>query len=81
MNPYGLASVAAKTGLDHDGDPVILVDAEYEDNGNPIDPEVMAELTLTLPHRLLEAGESRFPHIRHHFDERREVKRLRRRTR
>ena len=78
MQPFGLKSVGVRAGEDHDGDPVIFVEAHYDLSQTPIDTMVMAELIGILRGRLWDAGERRFPHIRHHFDERQEVKPRRR---
>jgi hypothetical protein len=74
MSPFGLKSVEVEPGEDHDGDPVIFVEANYDLSGTPIDTEVTARLTSVLRDRLWEAGERRFPHIHHNFDERHDIK-------
>ncbi len=73
MSPFGLRSVNVRAGEDHDGDPVIFVEAQYDLSERPIDPTVTAKLTTTLRDRLWERGEIRFPHVRHKFDERQKV--------
>jgi hypothetical protein len=73
MRPFGLRSIVARAGEDHDGDPVIFVEAQYDLSQTPVDTMVMAELISILRGRLWKAGEKRFPHIRHSFDERQEV--------
>ncbi len=78
MQPFGLKSVDVRAGEDHDGDRVIFVEAHYDLSQTPIDTMVMAELISILRGRLWDAGERRFPHIRHNFDERQEVKPRRR---
>ncbi|MEQ1717320.1 MAG: hypothetical protein ABL907_15295 [Hyphomicrobium sp.] len=78
MGPFGLKAVVVRGGEDHDGDPVIFVEAQYDLSETPIDTTVTAKLTSILRDRLWEAGEARFPHIRHKFDERQKVKPRRR---
>jgi len=73
MDSYGLVGVRSYPGTDHDGDPVIWVEADYENRGEPIDPSVMTDLVLALRDRVWNAGEERFPHVRHKFDERQQV--------
>ena len=73
MQPFGLRSVKVRAGEDHDGDPVIFVEAQYDLSRTPVDTMVLVELTGVLRGRLWQAGERRFPHIRHAFDERQEV--------
>jgi hypothetical protein len=80
MQPFGLTAVEVRAGEDHDGDPVIFVEAHYELSETPVDTMVIIELLGILRERLWNAGEKRFPHIRHKFDERQEV-RSRRRSR
>jgi hypothetical protein len=69
MDPFGLRSVDVRAGEDHDGDPVIFVEAEYDLSERPIDPAVNATLSSLLWERLWEAGEARFPHVRHSYHE------------
>jgi hypothetical protein len=77
MAPFGLRAVDVRAGEDHDGDPVIFVEAHYDLSERPIDPRLTAKLTsrltTTLRDRLWERGEIRFPHVRHKFDERQKV--------
>ena len=80
MEPFGLHAVHVRAGEDHDGDPVIFVEAEYDLSDRPIDSDVTANLVSTLRGQLWERGEARFPHIRNKFDERQEVGRRRRRA-
>ena len=80
MEPYGLRDVNVRAGEDHDGDPVIFVEAQYDLSERPIDTNVTARLMHVLRGRLWERGETRFPHIRHLFDERQTVSRRPRRA-
>ena len=81
MEPFGLRDVNVRAGEDHDGDPVIFVEAQYDLSERPIDTDVTAQLISILRGRLWERGETRFPHIRHRFDERQKVSRRPRRAR
>lgn len=78
MTPFGLKAVNVRAGHDHDGDPVIFVEARYDLSETPIDSTVTAQLTSILRDRLWNVGETRFPHISHKFDERQKVKAARR---
>ena len=80
MEPFGLRDVNVRAGEDHDGDPVIFVEAQYDLSERPIDTNVTAQLISILRGRLWERGETRFPHIRHLFDERQTVSRRPRRA-
>ena len=73
MAAFGFRMAHVRAGEDHDGDPVIFIEAEYDLTETPIDIEVMAKLRRILRSRLRESGETRFPHIRHNFDERQQV--------
>jgi hypothetical protein len=74
MEPFGLRSVEVRAGEDHDGDPVIFVEAQYDLSATPIDPAVNAKLSFDLWQLLLAAGEARFPHVRHKYHEQQKVR-------
>ena len=78
MQPFGLRDVSVRVGEDHEGDPVLFVEAEYDLTDTPIDTAVTAALTTKLRDKLWAAGEPRFPHIRHKFPELQRVKPRRR---
>jgi hypothetical protein len=78
MQSFGLKSVDVRAGEDHDGGPVIFVDAYYDLSETPVDTMVIADLISTLRERIWNSGERRFPHIRHKFHERQEVRSRRR---
>src|SRR5947199_168630 len=67
MKPFGLTHVEVEAGEDHDGDPVLLIEATYRLSNRPIDPAVLSHLTTELRNRLWKLGEERFPHIDHRF--------------
>jgi hypothetical protein len=67
MSPYGLNGVVVDAGEDHDGDPVIFIDATYDISARAIDPGALNELLSRLRNKLWQIGETRFPHIRHRF--------------
>jgi hypothetical protein len=67
MGPFGLRAVRVTAAEDHDGDPILLVEADYRSGGKPIEPKVVAGLATKLRQRLWDMGETRFPHVRHHF--------------
>jgi hypothetical protein len=68
-----IRDVEVNAGHDHDGDPVLVVDAYYDFSETPVDARAMYGLTRHLRGALQEAGETRFPIIRHHFDDRQKV--------
>jgi hypothetical protein len=69
MRAYALRDVSVRVGEDHDGEPVLFIEAEYDLTDRPIDTTVTAVLTTKLRDKLWAAGETRFPHIRHKFPE------------
>lgn len=77
MEGFGLHAVSVRAGQDHDGDPVLFVEADYNLTDTPIDMVVTAALTTKLRDRLWEAGETRFPHVRHMFPEHQKIKKRR----
>lgn len=78
MQAFGLRDVSVRAGEDHDGEPVLFIEAEYELSDTPIDTTVTAALTTKIRDKLWAAGETRFPHIRHKFPEAQKVKPRRR---
>lgn len=78
MQAFGLRAVSVRAGEDHDGEPVLFIEAEYDLTDTPIDTAVTAVLTTKLRDKLWASGETRFPHIRHKFPEAQKVKPRRR---
>jgi hypothetical protein len=74
VDPFGLRSVEVRPGENHAGEPVIFIEAVYDLSETPIDPEVNANLSGDLWQMLLDAGETRFPHVRHKYHELQTVK-------
>ena len=73
MSSYGYRDARSYVGTDADGDPVIMVDVNYDLIEKPIGADATFGLTTALRDELAKLGEFRFPHIRHHFDERQKV--------
>lgn len=73
MDRFGLDRVTVTPGEDHDGDPILLIEAHYRLSDQPVEPKVMAGLATKLRDRLWSLGETRFPHVRHHFAEQQKV--------
>jgi len=70
---YGFRNAHVEAGLDHDGDPILLIDAYYDFSKRPVDTSAMLGLTRALREVLQTLGETRFPHVRHQFDDRQKV--------
>ena len=73
LSPFGFTDFEITPGEDHDGDPVLFIDAHYELSNEPVDPAVTLATQIELRKHLLALGEERFPHLRHHFAERQKV--------
>ena len=67
MRRFGLVDVAIWPDSDHDGDPVIRVEAKYEDNGEPVDTHVVADLLYKVNDAAMSTGERRFVHPTNRF--------------
>jgi hypothetical protein len=81
MGAFGFRGANVHAGLDHDGEPVLFIEAEYDLVEEPIDPGVTVGLIGDLRNALDQIGESRFPHVRHMFsDEQRFSERRRRKS-
>jgi hypothetical protein len=74
MDPFGLRSIDVRAGEDHDGDPVILVEARYDLSERPLELGITGQAARILRSRLRHAGEMRFPHVRHRFHEKQPVR-------
>jgi hypothetical protein len=70
MAPYRPRSVHVRAGEDHDGDPVIFVEVDYDLTETPVDLAAASRIRTPLLEKMWDAGERRFPHFRHRFHER-----------
>ncbi|MGH6719851.1 MAG: hypothetical protein ACREER_11075 [Alphaproteobacteria bacterium] len=66
---FGLRDVRVSPGEDHDGDPVLMVNVDYDETEVPVDTKVVAGLTTKIQDELWRLGEERFAHLHHHFSE------------
>ncbi len=69
LSRYGLVRATIEPDADHDGDPAIFINAEYELSDEPVDSRVTLSTLSMLRDRLIALGEDRFPYLRHHFAE------------
>jgi hypothetical protein len=81
MEPFGLRSVEVRAGEDHDGDPVIFVEALYDLSERPLELGVTDELSSIVNDIAWNSGETRFVHVWHRFHEQQKVAKPRRRVR
>lgn len=81
MDPFGLRSVEIRSGEDHDGDPAILVEADYDLSQTPLELGVTGKVASAVRELVRSAGETRFPYIRHKFHEKQKVRQPPRRAR
>ncbi|WP_245443579.1 hypothetical protein [Rhizobium phaseoli] len=68
LGQAGFAGADIRADLDSDGDPILLVDVKYTYSDKPINSKLTYGLSTELRKALGALGETRFPHIRHHFD-------------
>jgi hypothetical protein len=73
LAPLGFKHADVQAGEDQDGDPVLFVDAYYRLTKTPFDPDATLTLPAVLRQALRAIGETRFPHVRHHLDEKQKV--------
>ena len=74
LTRYGFVRATVEPGEDHDGDPVLFINAEYKLSEEPVDPEVTFATRSELDRKLIALGELRFPHLRHQFHEAQKVR-------
>jgi hypothetical protein len=67
MKAYRPIRIEVDAAADHDGDPILVIEAAYRLSARPIDPAELTRLISQLRDRLWRMGETRFPHVRHHF--------------
>jgi hypothetical protein len=77
MNPFGLSDVVVRPGEDHDGDPVIFVDAVYALRPRPIEPQAIFDLESSRRDAVRALGERRFVHVIYKFNDAQKVARYR----
>ena len=70
MARFGFRRARVRPGLDWTGEPTLYIDAEYDLVKEPLELGVTYGLEVDLMDALEAVGEFRFPHLRHHFDER-----------
>ncbi len=70
---YALRSIEMKVGEDHDGDPVLFIDAWYDLSLTRVDTMRVAETSGKLHDLARSMKLTIFPHLRHHFDEAQKV--------
>jgi hypothetical protein len=69
----GFAGANIRPDRDVDGDPILVVDVNYDYSDKPISSKITFGLSTEVRKVLLALGESRFPHIRHHFNEQQKI--------
>lgn len=69
LAPYGLRSVEIRPETDHDGDPILLIEAHYGESDQPLDSRETYAAGKAVRRLVHDHGETRFPHIRHLFSE------------
>ncbi|ANP90194.1 hypothetical protein BA011_40480 (plasmid) [Rhizobium leguminosarum] len=73
LGPAGFSGADIRAEHDSDGDPILLVDVKYVYSDKPISSKLTYGLSTEVRKALSALGETRFPHIRHHFDEQQKI--------
>ncbi|MBX4899264.1 hypothetical protein HJA81_30190 [Rhizobium bangladeshense] len=73
LGPVGFSGADIRADRDSDGDPILLVDVNYKYSEKPIASKITYGLSTEIRKALAALGETRFPHIRHHFDEQQKI--------
>ncbi len=81
MEPYGPRSVDVRAAEDHDGDPVIFVEAQYNLSERPLELGITSGLSNAVNDIAWSSGETRFAHVWHKFHEKQTVAKPARRAR
>jgi hypothetical protein len=69
MAPFGYKDAIVRAGEDHDGDPVLFVEVEYDESVLLDEWPPTPNLLFKLNKQLSLAGEDRFAHVRHKFQD------------
>jgi hypothetical protein len=69
LAPYAVRDIQIGPGDDHDGDPVIFVDTNHDLSETPVDTKVLLELSTRILDTLWAMDETRFAHVRNHWDD------------
>ncbi len=73
LGAAGFSGADIRAERDSDGDPILLVDVNYKYSEKPIASKITYGLSTEIRKALSALGETRFPHIRHHFDEQQKI--------
>src|SRR5262245_56122727 len=73
MQRFGFDRAEIHEGRDASGDQALFIDAFYRLSSEPVVAEEMLRLLTEIRNTLVKMGEMRFPHLRHHFDEKQKV--------
>ncbi|MET3757841.1 MULTISPECIES: hypothetical protein [Rhizobium] len=73
LGQAGFSGADIRADRDSDGDPILLVDVKYAYSDKPINSKLTYGLSTEMRKALSALGETRFPHIRHHFDEQQKI--------
>ncbi|WP_245483843.1 hypothetical protein [Rhizobium ruizarguesonis] len=73
LGQAGFSGADIRADRDSDGDPILLVDVKYAYSDKPINSKLTYGLSTEVRKALSALGETRFPHIRHHFDEQQKI--------
>ena len=73
LEKFGFDRAEIHEGHDSSGDPALFIDAYYHLSRQPVETMEILRLLTDIRNTLVHMGETRFPYVRHHFDEKQEV--------
>jgi len=73
LGRYGLEQIDVQAGSDHSGEPALFIDAYYRLSQEPVQSRSILQVLTQLRAELVARGETRFPYLRHHFNEKQQV--------
>ena len=69
MGRFGFKQARVRVGPDWTGEPILFIDAEYDLLPTPLEAGATYGIAVDLMDALEAVGETRFPHVKHHFHE------------
>lgn len=65
LGKFGFRDAIAKSGLDHDGDPVVFMEIHYGEAAPELDPQASIDATIRAMEEMRQHGDERFVHMNH----------------
>lgn len=65
LGNFGFRDATAKSGFDHDGDPVVFMEVHYGEAAPELDPQASIDATIKAMAEMRQHGDERFVHMNH----------------